>query len=89
MANLIICLDSEPGANYPRGFVLNVDMEVIGDANSYTYGGSAFAVHTKEFGGYVAFRDCDLYRKDAAGFYPCDIADIDLTQCVVLREVTA
>ena len=70
----IVCLDSEPGASYPRGMVLNEDMEIIGDANSYTYGGNAFAVHTKPFAGHVAMHECDFYRKDAAGFYPVDLA---------------
>ena len=86
---MLICLDSEPNARYPRGFVLNNDMEVIGDANSYTYGGGAFAVHTAPFAGYVAFRECEFYRKDHAGFYPVNLMDIDLTRCVSLQEVTA
>ena len=70
---MIICLDSEPNARYPRGMVLNEDMEIIGDANSYTYGGMAFAVHTKPFGGHVPFSQCQFYRKDNAGFYPVEL----------------
>lgn len=73
MANVLIVLDSEPDALYPRGFVVNQDMEVIGDANSYTYGGGAFAVHTQPFAGHVSFAACEFYRKDRAGYYPVDV----------------
>jgi hypothetical protein len=44
---------------YPHGEVIGTDGSVIGCADSYTYGGSAFAVHTAPFAGYVAFGDCD------------------------------
>lgn len=32
--------------------------KVIGEAQSLTYGGSAFAVHTAPFAGYVPFLAC-------------------------------
>lgn len=70
---MTIVLDSEVGARYPRGFVVDADMSIIGDANSYTYGGAAFAVHTPAFAGYVPFDECEFYRKDAAGYYPSEV----------------
>lgn len=51
-------LTSERFANYPCGEVLDVFGKVIGEATSYTYGGTAFAVHTKPFAGHVPFSGC-------------------------------
>lgn len=45
---------------YPSGYVLDADGTVIGDANSYTYGGAAFAVHTPAFAGYAPFSQCEF-----------------------------
>jgi hypothetical protein len=41
--------------NYPRGRVLGAEGNVIGEASSYTYGGAAWAIHTRDFGGYMPF----------------------------------
>jgi hypothetical protein len=48
-----IQLTSAADASYPSGLVLNAAGEVIGDAQSYTYGGCAFAVHSRDFAGWV------------------------------------
>jgi hypothetical protein len=53
-----IRLQSERYAPYPYGQVLDVFGKVIGDAQSYTYGGTAFAVHTRPFAGHVKFSQC-------------------------------
>lgn len=42
-------------APYPYGRVLDAEGNIIGDANSYTYGGAAWAIQTREFGGYMPF----------------------------------
>lgn len=41
--------------SYPRGRVVDDYGNTIGEASSYTYGGTAWAVHTREFGGYLPF----------------------------------
>lgn len=53
-----IRLTTQRNAPYPRGEVLDAGLRVIGEANSYTYGGAAFAVHTPQFAGYVSFGEC-------------------------------
>jgi hypothetical protein len=53
-----IRLTSERYARYPQGEVLNAAGTVIGEATSYTYGGTAFAVHSVPFAGYVKFSEC-------------------------------
>ena len=45
---------------YPAGQVVDIDGNVIGDASSYTYGGTAFAVHTRPFAGHVRFDECEF-----------------------------
>jgi hypothetical protein len=44
---------------YPSGDVLDTDGSIIGRAESYTYGGRAFAVSTPNFGGFVEFKECE------------------------------
>ena len=52
----------EGGLNvrYPSGRVVNAAGEPIGDASSYTYGGGAFAIHTREYAGYAPFDQCEF-----------------------------
>jgi len=45
---------------YPSGDVVDIDGNVVGMASSYTYGGNAFAVHTRPFAGYVRFDECEF-----------------------------
>ena len=45
---------------YPNGVVVDEEGEIIGGVDSYTYGGYAFALHTRNFAGYVSFDECEF-----------------------------
>lgn len=55
-------LDEGRGLNspYPAGVVLDDDGRIIGTADSYTYGGTAFAIHTRAVAGWYPFRDVEI-----------------------------
>jgi hypothetical protein len=48
---------------YPFGDVVSADGVILGHADSYVYGGVAFAVHTVPFAGHVSFEECEFITR--------------------------